>query len=63
MEYNTQRKKIITKEYGRNIQQMIDYLMSIRENASLAAIGDAAPCATVVGIILCILYYFKSTNQ
>ena len=31
MEYNTQRKKIITKEYGRNIQQMIDYLMSIRD--------------------------------
>jgi hypothetical protein len=31
MEYNTQRKKIITKEYGRNVQQMIEYLLSIRD--------------------------------
>ncbi|MBO4774749.1 MAG: DUF4290 domain-containing protein [Bacteroidales bacterium] len=31
MEYNTQRKKIVTKEYGRNVQQMIEYLLSIRD--------------------------------
>ena len=31
MEYNTQRKKIITKEYGRNVQQMLDYVMSIQD--------------------------------
>ena len=31
MEYNTQRKKIVTKEYGRNIQQMIEFVMSIRD--------------------------------
>jgi hypothetical protein len=30
MEYNTQRKKIVTKEYGRNVQQMIEYVMQIR---------------------------------
>ena len=31
MEYNTQRKKIVTKEYGRNVQQMTEYLLSIRD--------------------------------
>ncbi|MBO4402362.1 MAG: DUF4290 domain-containing protein [Bacteroidales bacterium] len=31
MEYNTSKKKIITKEYGRNIQQMVEYLMSIQD--------------------------------
>lgn len=31
MEYNTAKKKIITKEYGRNIQQMIEYLLTIQD--------------------------------
>ena len=31
MEYNTARKKITTKEYGRHIQQMVEYLMSIQD--------------------------------
>ena len=31
MEYNTQRKKIVTKEYGRNIQRMIEYVQSIQD--------------------------------
>ena len=31
MEYNTAKKKIITKEYGRNIQQMVEYLLSIQD--------------------------------
>ena len=31
MEYNTQRKKIVTKEYGRNVQRMIEYVQSIQD--------------------------------
>ena len=41
------------------IRLPISYLMSIQENPSPTAIGAAAPCATIVGIILCVLYYFK----
>lgn len=32
------------------------YIMSIRPNASLRGVGLSAPCATVLGIILCFLY-------
>jgi putative MATE family efflux protein len=34
------------------------YIMSIQPNASLTYIGLAAPCATIFGIILNIIYYF-----
>lgn len=42
--YNTQRKKLILPEYGRNIQKMVDHLMTIedreeRNKASRAVIG------------------------
>ena len=30
-EYNTQRKRLIQPEYGRNIQTMIDYLLTIQD--------------------------------
>ncbi len=29
MDYNTQRKKLLLPEYGRNIQSMVDYLLTI----------------------------------
>ncbi|MBP3419856.1 MAG: DUF4290 domain-containing protein [Marinifilaceae bacterium] len=31
MDYNTQRKKLLLPEYGRNIQSMVDYLLSIED--------------------------------
>ena len=37
MEYNTQKKKLLLPEYGRNIQKMVDYLLTIepgRKNQS-----------------------------
>ncbi|MBL7111652.1 MAG: DUF4290 domain-containing protein [Bacteroidales bacterium] len=42
--YNTQRKKLVLPEYGRNIQKMVDHLMTIedreeRNKASRAVIG------------------------
>lgn len=38
-EYNTQRKKLLLPEYGRNIQKMVDYLLTIenREERTKAA--------------------------
>lgn len=38
-EYNTQKKKLLLPEYGRNIQKMIDYLLTIndREERTRAA--------------------------
>ncbi len=29
LEYNTQREKLVLPEYGRNVQQMVDYCMTI----------------------------------
>ena len=31
MDYNTQRKKLQLPEYGRNIQTMVDYLLTIQD--------------------------------
>ena len=41
------------------IRLPVSYFMSIRENATLTGIGAAVPAATVVGITLCIIYYYK----
>ncbi len=39
MEYNTQKKKLLLPEYGRNIQKMVDHIMTIedREERTKAA--------------------------
>jgi ArsR family metal-binding transcriptional regulator len=43
-EYNTQRNPLILKEYGRNVQMLVDYLMEIEDmdkrNASAKALVD-----------------------
>ena len=31
MEYNTTRKYLIMREYGRHIQKMVDYLLTIED--------------------------------
>ena len=31
MDYNTQRKKLVLPEYGRHIQQMVDYIAGIED--------------------------------
>lgn len=48
------------------IRLPVSYFMSIRENASLTGIGLAAPSATVIGIAICVGYYWyleKGNNQ
>ncbi|MDL2283346.1 DUF4290 domain-containing protein [Odoribacter sp. OttesenSCG-928-G04] len=39
MEYNSQKKKLVLPEYGRNIQKMVDFILTIqnREERNLAA--------------------------
>ncbi|MBR1771051.1 MAG: hypothetical protein IJ747_03375 [Lachnospiraceae bacterium] len=39
------------------IRLPVSYLLSIRENASLAGLGLAASSATVIGIVICVGYY------
>lgn len=41
----------------------MSYFMSIRPKASLTMIGLAAPCATVFGILLNLLYFIKITRE
>ena len=41
----------------------MSYIMSIQPEPSLVNIGLAAPCATVFGIILCLIYYFKIKKE
>ena len=39
------------------------YLMSIRPGASLTQIGLAAPCATVFGIVINLLYFLYYSGK
>ncbi len=32
MDYNTQRKKLVLPEYGRHIQQMVDYIVGVEDS-------------------------------
>ena len=41
----------------------MSYVMSIQPDASLTGVGLAAPTATVFGIILCTIYYFKMKKE
>lgn len=41
----------------------VSYLMSIQPQASLAKIGFAAPCATVFGILINVLFYLYYTKK
>jgi hypothetical protein len=40
MEYNTQREKLIIPEYGRNIQKMVDYCLTIQDRNERNAYAD-----------------------
>ena len=41
----------------------ISYVMSIQPDASLTAIGFAAPAATVFGIVICFIYYKRMKRE
>lgn len=50
MDYNTQRDKLRLPEYGRNIQQMVDYCLSIQDRE------QRQRCAETIASILCRLF-------
>lgn len=41
----------------------MSYIMSIQPNASLTNIGLAAPTATAVGVLLCVIYYRRMNKK
>ncbi|MCM1304936.1 MAG: MATE family efflux transporter, partial [Butyrivibrio sp.] len=41
----------------------VSYIMSIQPDASLAMIGLAAPCATIFGIVINLLYFTKVSKE
>lgn len=45
------------------IRLPMSYIMSIRPDASLTEIGLAAPTATIVGIVMCFIYYKKMQKK
>ncbi len=40
MEYNTQRKKLLVPEYGRNVQGLVDYAMTIEDRDKRTAFAN-----------------------
>lgn len=56
-DYNTQQKKLIMPEYGRNVQQMIDHCVSIedREERTRCAntiINIMETCFPILGMLM-----------
>ena len=45
------------------IRLPVSYFMSLRPGASLTGIGLAVPLSTLVGILLCWLYYRRMNRQ
>lgn len=41
----------------------MSYIMSIQPDASLTMIGLAAPCATIFGIVINLLYFMKMSRE
>lgn len=58
MEYNTQLKKIILPEYGRNIQNMVDYCLTIEDRE------DRKQCAnTIINIMGNMFPHLRDVND
>jgi len=57
MEYNTQRNKLVIPEYGRNIQKMIEHLLSVDDRKKRTAMAN-----TVVSIMAQLHPGIKDTN-
>ena len=52
MEYNTTRNHLIMKEYGRHIQKMVEYLLTIKDKEELIDIGSTLHASnfSIVGV-------------
>jgi len=53
MDYNTERKKLFLPEYGRNVQQMVDYALTIedRDQRNLVARSIIAVMGTLMPLL------------
>ena len=49
--------------FGKLLRLPMAYIMSIQPDASLTNIGLAVPTATVVGIVICTIYYRRMQKQ
>ena len=38
LDYNTQLKKLIMPEYGRNVQQMVDHCVALKDSKSVLGV-------------------------
>ena len=62
MQYNTQQKRMPLPEYGRSIQNMVDYALTIQDRA------ERQRCAnTIINIMgicspICVMYPISSTS-
>lgn len=50
LEYNTKKEKLVLPEYGRNVQQMVDYCMTIADRE------ERNRCATAIIAIMSNLF-------
>ena len=58
MEYNTQQKRLALPEYGRNIQNMVDYCLTIEDR------GDRKCCAnTIINIMGNMFPHLRDVND
>ena len=56
MDYNTQREKLRLSEYGRNVQSMVDYAMTISDR------GERLNCAKVIIGVMSRMYPQNKQN-
>ena len=54
--YNTQKKKLILPEYGRNVHRMIEYCMSLEDR------DERTRCANAI-VNICLLYTSPSPRD
>ena len=50
LEYNTQKEKLVLPEYGRNVQQMVDYCLTIENR------DERNRCASAIVAIMSNLF-------
>ena len=72
MKYNTEEKKLVMPEYGRNIQNMVDYCITIQDREErkrcadtiINIMGNMFPHLRDVNdfkhiLFLCIIFHYK----
>ena len=58
MKYNTEEKKLVMPEYGRNIQNMVDYCITIQDREERKRCAD-----TIINIFFGITWLLWPTSN